>query len=191
MLVDLDVLCRNIKMPLKVPTLSCCFSQLEILTLRLPMHKPHDIAQSNFPKMLELKKLTVHYSANLDESLLDLTTFMRISPNLEEFVLMIKWPSVSSWGSREVKKGTPFPHQHIKVFKYKGYYGHCSDLELVMFILENCVGLQEIMIDPALPLPFLHEPLEPEELEYEQVGRSNAKQQLEPIIPPHITLVIR
>ncbi|CAH9121472.1 unnamed protein product [Cuscuta epithymum] len=88
MLVDLDVLCRNIKMPLKVPTLSCCFSQLEILTLRLPMHKPHDIAQSNFPKMLELKKLTVHYSANLDESLLDLTTFMRISPNLEEFVLM-------------------------------------------------------------------------------------------------------
>ncbi|CAH9121474.1 unnamed protein product [Cuscuta epithymum] len=89
MLVDLDVLCRNIKMPLKVPTLSCCFSQLEILTLRLPMHKPHDIAQSNFPKMLELKKLTVHYSANLDESLLDLTTFMRISPNLEEFVLMV------------------------------------------------------------------------------------------------------
>ncbi|CAH9134021.1 unnamed protein product [Cuscuta epithymum] len=190
MLVDLDILCWKIKTPLEVPTLRCCFSQLEILTLRLPMHKPHDIPWSNFPEMLELKKLTLHFVANLDESLLGLTTFIRISPYLEEFVFLIKWPVITSWGIRYLKKGTPFLHQHIKVFKYLGYYGHCSDLELVMFILENCVGLQEITIDPAMPSSFLHEPREPDELEYEQVGRSNAKQQLEPIIPPHITFAI-
>ncbi|CAH9115446.1 unnamed protein product [Cuscuta epithymum] len=191
MLVDLNILCMETKMPLKVLTLNCCFSQLEILTLRLLMHKAHDIVRSNFPEMLKLKKLTVDFSADLDESLLGLTTFIRISPNLEEFVLMIDWSEVSSWASREVNKGTPFPHQHIKVFKYLGYYGHCSDLEVVMFILENCVGLQEIIIDPAIPLVFLHEPREPDELDYEQVGRSNAKQQLEPIIPPHITFAIQ
>ncbi|CAH9115434.1 unnamed protein product [Cuscuta epithymum] len=191
MLVDLDIICQNVHMPLLVPALSCCFSQLEILTLRLPIHGADQIAQFNFPEMLQLKKLVVGFCANHDESLLGLMTFIRISPNLEEFVLMITWGGRSSWASREVNKGTPFPHQHLKVFQYLGYYGRCSDMEVVMFILENCVGLQQIIIDPSVPLAYLHAPPDLGELEQDEAGRSYAKQQLEPIIPPHISFAIR
>ncbi|CAH9072555.1 unnamed protein product [Cuscuta europaea] len=141
--------------------------------------------------MLELKKLVVDFTASHDGSILGLMTFIRISPNLEEFVLMINYGGKMAWASREVNKGTPFPHQHLKVFQYLGYYGRCSDMEVVMFILENCVGLQQIIIDPAMPLEWLHTPLDPDELEQEEVCRSYAKQQLEPIIPPHITFAIR
>ncbi|CAH9133168.1 unnamed protein product [Cuscuta epithymum] len=80
------------------------------------------------------------------------------------------------WASREVNNGTPFPHQHFKVFQYLGYYGRCNDLEAVMFILENCVGLQQIINDPAMQLGLLHIPLDPDELEQEEGCRSYAKQ---------------
>ncbi|CAH9091105.1 unnamed protein product [Cuscuta epithymum] len=191
-LVDLAITCQKRHMPLLVPALSCCFSQLEILTLRLPWgYKDHDIARFNFPELLELKKLVVDFTPERDASVLGLMTFMRISPNLEEFLLMIGYNGTLSCASREVNKGTPFPHQHLKVFQYLGYYGRCSDMEVVMFIVENCVGLQQIIIDPSMPLELLHTPLDPDELEREEVCRSYAKQQLEPIVPPHITLAIR
>ncbi|CAH9133169.1 unnamed protein product [Cuscuta epithymum] len=194
MLVNLNISCNEAHIPLLVPALSCCFAQLEILTLRLLVYEASDIGRFNFPEMPKLKKLVLSYGGGAgdhDESLLGLMTFIRISPKLEEFVLMILWGAKISWASREVNKGAPFLHQHLKVFQYSGYYGRCIDLEVVMFILENCVGLQQIIIDPSVPSIFLHEPPDPSELEQEEVGRSYAKQHLKPIIPPHITLAIR
>ncbi|CAH9131085.1 unnamed protein product [Cuscuta epithymum] len=191
MLVDLNISCREAHIPLLVPTLSCCFSQLEILTLRLPIYEVYDIVRFNFPEMVELKKVVVSYAGNHDESLLGLMTFIRISPKLEEFVLKNRWCDGLSRARRELNKGAPFRHQNLKVFQYLGYYGRCSDMEVVVFILENCIGLQQIIIDPTVQTDFLHEPLDPGELEQEEVGRSYAKEQLKPIIPPHIQFVIR
>ncbi|CAH9108758.1 unnamed protein product, partial [Cuscuta europaea] len=99
-----------------------------------------------------LKKLVVVFYTTRDEILVGLMAFIRISPNLEELVLKVTLFSDLSLGRRRINKGTPFPHQHLKVLKYLGYYGHGSDLELVKSILE---------------LDLLHGPPDPAESEYE------------------------
>ncbi|CAH9049964.1 unnamed protein product [Cuscuta epithymum] len=190
MLVDLDILCRREKIPLLAPALFCCFSQLKILTLRLQTYKACAIVWFKFPEMHGLKKLVVILRTTYDETLIGLMTFIRISPNLEELVLKVTLFSGLALGRREVNEGTPFPHQHLKVLKYLGYHGHGSDLDVVKFISENCVRLQQIIIGTAKPLDLSHRPPHPANSKYEQVRRSYAKQQLEPIILPHITFTI-
>lgn len=83
------------------------------------------------------------------------------------------------------------PHHHLKVMKYCGYYGMASDVQLVSYILENCVALQKLIIDPAISKSRRLSIGSAEyKLKYEKTGRENAKQQLEALVPRHIELVI-
>ncbi|CAH9091756.1 unnamed protein product [Cuscuta epithymum] len=194
MLVDLHIRCAKVEIPLLVPALCCCVSQLEILSLFLEMHRAHHIVMLNFPDMPKLKRLDLSFQANRkarDESVLKLTSLIRKFPILEEFVLEIIWFGCYTWTGREVTKVTQFPHQHLKVFKYLGYDGHSSDSDAVMFILENCVVLQEIIIDPICPPYPWHAPLGKRELEAAQMVRSCAKQLFEPRVSEHVRLIIQ
>lgn len=70
-------------------------------------------------------------------------------------------------------------------------YGMASDVQLVSYILENCVALQKLIIDPAISKSRRLSIGSAEyKLEYEKTGRENAKQQLEALVPRHIELVI-
>ncbi|KAL8039126.1 hypothetical protein ABFX02_10G014700 [Erythranthe guttata] len=192
MLVDLTGSCDDDSISLRhlISTLSCCISQLESLNLNLVdrhvryVQEPDELR--NFPTMPKLKKLFIEYDDALgDESLIRLAALARASPHLEEFVFENTW--------QHPRKVTPyknavirFRHQHLKVFKFRGYYGHASDTDFVQYILENCVVLKKIIIRPCGVLICVKSG----ELKDEQIARENAKFGLEPLLPRRVKLVI-
>ncbi|KAK6120284.1 hypothetical protein DH2020_045975 [Rehmannia glutinosa] len=188
MLVELSV--SNGIDPIKylIPALACCISQLEILALQL--HNPLENKEDyKFPELPKLKKLVINYGvARRDESLIQLTPLIRASPYLEEFVFQVcLFYHIGS--DREFENTLSFPHQHLKMFKFCGYYGGTSDFELVRYILENCVALEKMIIDPHYQL-WGRVPLPRDKLDAEQTARKYAEQQLKGKLPQHIELVI-
>ncbi|KAL9153012.1 hypothetical protein ABFS82_10G020800 [Erythranthe guttata] len=179
-----------------LPTYSCCVSQLEILTLQLNSHRKLGLGMHltkvvlpTFPELTKLKKLVVSYWTDHDQSLMGLTPLIRASPNLQEFILEL-WMDDPSRSHRKVKNTTSqLPHHHLKVFKFCGYYGRSSDVELVRYILKNSVVLEKIIIDPFEPILRDFE-LCGEDLERIQIARGFAKQQLEARVPQRVELVI-
>ncbi|EYU41907.1 hypothetical protein MIMGU_mgv1a0231981mg, partial [Erythranthe guttata] len=67
-------------------------------------------------------------------------------------------------------------------FKFCGYYGRTNEVELVLYIVENCVVLEKLIIDPS-GSSF------EDELNMERKARKNAKQQLAGQLPNHIELI--
>ncbi|KAL7136308.1 hypothetical protein ABFS83_10G021100 [Erythranthe nasuta] len=179
-----------------LPTYSCCISQLEILTLQLNSHRKLGLGMHltkvvlpTFPELTKLKKLVVSHWTDHDQSLMGLTPLIRASPNLQEFILEL-WMDDPSRSHRKVKNTTSqLPHHHLKVFKFCGYYGRSSDVELVRYILKNSVVLEKIIIDPFEPILRDFE-LCGEDLERIQIARGFAKQQLEARVPQRVELVI-
>lgn len=81
------------------------------------------------------------------------------------------------------------PHEHLKVVMFSGYYGSASDLELVRYILENCIVLEKLIIDPSSSFcPGPHALVDP--LDVERTARKTAKQNLEGQIPQRVELVV-
>ncbi|CAA0806849.1 Unknown protein [Striga hermonthica] len=172
-----------------VPALLCCLSQLEILTLNI-YQKQELLTTLNFPVMPKLRKLVVKkFLYGVDWSLLDLAHFINASPNLQEFELKQRWCGVKR-SNREIQKGVKqFPqHQHLNVFRFLGYYGCPSDLELVNYLVENCVALKELIVDAQRPDPLPY--VDHKKLKLVEKAKIYAKQQLEPLVPKHIRLFI-
>ncbi|CAA0833160.1 Unknown protein [Striga hermonthica] len=186
-----DSLCHSMYAKRLISTLRCRLSQLEILTLNIYCHKGL-LSMIKFPVMPKLKKLVIMESlGRVDSSLLGLAHFISASPNLQEFELKQSWfkPDMSN---NEIQKGLKhLPlHQHLNVFRFLGYYGCPSDVELVIYLLENCVALKEIIVDTKTQLRVAYEPLDSEQLEWAEIAKGYAKQQLEPLVPNHISLFI-
>ncbi|KAL7136223.1 hypothetical protein ABFS83_10G015200 [Erythranthe nasuta] len=192
MLVELTGICDDDSISLRhlISTLSCCISQLESLNLHLVdqyvRHGQETDELCNFPEMPKLKKLFIEYDDTLgDKSLIRLAALARASPHLEEFFFENEW--------RQLRKVRPFvngvirfQHQHLKVFKFSGYYGRASDIDFVQYILENFVVLEKIIIRPCV----VASRVEPDRLKRKQIAREKAKRNLEPLLPPHVALVI-
>ncbi|CAA0807403.1 Unknown protein [Striga hermonthica] len=174
-----------------IPTLLCCLSQLEILTLNIGNRKEL-LWMIKFPMMPKLKKLVIIEALHgVDSSLLGLSHFISASPNLREFEIQQRWSMVER-SNNEIQKGLKhFPlHQHLNVFRFLGYYGCPSDVELVNYLLENCVALKEIIVDTQNPRRMAYEPLDTEQLKLAEIAKVYAKQQLEPLVPKHISLFL-
>lgn len=83
--------------------------------------------------------------------------------------------------AKEVKNVVKSPHHHLKIVKFSGFYGRTNDREMVSYILENCVVLSKLIIDPKRERPC-------NTSDVEQFARNNANQQLQ--VPAHVELVI-
>ncbi|KAL7095325.1 hypothetical protein ACP275_10G017100 [Erythranthe tilingii] len=184
MLVDISISCEdgNLSIQHLFCLLSCCISQLQTLCLTLKRREGRGEIDE-LPKMPKLKKLVVVYRASGHENLNRLAAFIRASPNLVEFELQFKWFDALSRRDREVKDAIKILHHHLKVFKFCGYYGATNDVELLSYILGNCVVLEKIIIDPYFIWSC-------DKLQVEETARNNAKQKLAPQVPQHIELVI-
>ncbi|EYU18208.1 hypothetical protein MIMGU_mgv1a024413mg, partial [Erythranthe guttata] len=188
MLVDVSINCGDCDESVKslLSTLSCCISQLEILSLIMYKRRyvyEEPVGLCKFTEMPKLKKLVINYSARGHENLVWLTALMRASPFLEEFVLNYGWYKLAR-KNREVTDPMRCPHHNLKVFKFSGYYGRSSDAELLGYILENCVVLEKIIIDSS----SARSPIT-DKYDVERTARNNAKRQLEPKVPHHVELV--
>ncbi|EYU26413.1 hypothetical protein MIMGU_mgv1a006946mg [Erythranthe guttata] len=149
--------------------LACCIPQLQTLCLTLYNcgygwigHVKEIDEICELPVMPKLNKLVIEYIANGDESL-------------------FKWCRIPR-KDRKTKAATTIrsPHNHLKVFKFRGYYGCTNDVELLSYVLENCAVLEKIIIDP-------NDGIHPKE---EYIPRKVIKQKLEPQVPQRIELVI-
>ncbi|KAL7095318.1 hypothetical protein ACP275_10G016400 [Erythranthe tilingii] len=166
-----------------------CVSQLKILRLRMAALRETS-KPCIFPQLPKLKKLEIEYWARGVENLINMTAVVRASPYLEEFVFKFKWDDLRSRDrlvkdviSFPVKDEISFPHNHLKVFKFCGYYGRTNEVELVRYIVDNFVVLEKLIIDPS-GSNFEHK------LNMERKARKNAKQQLAGQLPNHIELIV-
>ncbi|CAA0807420.1 Unknown protein [Striga hermonthica] len=174
-----------------ISTLHCCLSQLEILTLDI-CRRRELLWKIKFPMMPKLKKLVIIEGlCGVDSSLLGLANFISASPKLQEFEIQQMWFNVER-SNNEIQKGLKhLPlHQHLKVIRFLGYYGCPSDVELVNYLLENCVALKEIFVDTRSQLHEEGYPLDSEQIKLAEIAKVYAKQQLEPLVPNHISLFI-
>ncbi|GER36880.1 F-box family protein [Striga asiatica] len=172
-----------------ISTLRCRLSQLEILTLNIYCNKEL-LPMLKFPMMPKLKKLVIMEGlGRMDTSLLGLAHIISASPNLQEFEIQQRWLKADERSNNEIQKGLKhFPlHQHLNVFRFLGYYGCPSDVELVNYLLENCVALKEIIVDTQTQLRVAYQPVDPEQLELAEIAKGYAKQQLEPLVPNHVS----
>ncbi|XP_012840086.1 PREDICTED: F-box protein At5g03100-like [Erythranthe guttata] len=165
-LVDVSITCKDNNVSLKslLSVFSCCISRLE--TLHIMLVSCHDIRKKTdelckFAEMTGLKKLVVeHYSFD-DESLSRLAFLIRISPNLEEFVLKsrgfdgfaVRMPR-RVYDDDDNDDDIWCRHEHLKVFEFCGYNGRTCDDALVECILKNCIVLEKIIIDPCIEYSY-------------------------------------
>ncbi|KAL8039158.1 hypothetical protein ABFX02_10G016800 [Erythranthe guttata] len=190
MLTEVSLRCDSCSISIKrvFSQLSCCISQLKVLCLELiclqySIEQPIELCE--FPEMPKLNKLVIKCCATGDESLVRLTAFMRAFPYLEEFVLKYEWYRFPREDKVMKDAIVRSPHNHLKVFKFRGYYGRTIDAELISYILENCVVLGKIIIDPSGAISP-----ETDELDVEYTARKNAKEHIEPHVPHHVQLVV-
>ncbi|XP_062169845.1 F-box/LRR-repeat protein At3g58900-like isoform X2 [Alnus glutinosa] len=84
----------------------------------------------------------------------------------------IKW--YQSKGGRKVQKAPKCPHHCLKLVEFVGFTGQIIDVEYAMFLIENAVELEKVIIDPRCPL-MVGSPWEYNEIEEIQAARECAK----------------
>ena len=90
---------------------------------------------------------------------------------------------------RKIKRATKHPHKHREVVEIVGYYGHTSDVELVVYFIDNAKALHKIIIDPRYQV-LERTPIGNIQLKKEKAARDCAKKQLEQRTPEGVELVI-
>ncbi|XP_071713374.1 F-box/FBD/LRR-repeat protein At5g22700-like [Rutidosis leptorrhynchoides] len=166
-----------------------CLSCLKVLFLDIDV-PPEGLNVNAIPKMPNLNKLYLTIGAEEDDSLLELTSIAQACPRLETLVFSLHWLSPIK-RRRKVRRVAAHQHAHLKLLEIVGYYGRISDLELAMYVIENAVALEKIVIDPVChasgeDLNFTEDDFLKRQLE----ARSHAKSQLTPKLPRGVELVI-
>ncbi|KAL8039234.1 hypothetical protein ABFX02_10G021600 [Erythranthe guttata] len=188
MLEELSVVCGYGEYYAEKLLRSSSISQLESLTLMLNNLKG-STELSKCPELPRLKKLEIEYWTRGEGSLMELTCLIRASPNLQEFVLKFDWYDISR-SYKEVESSVRFPHEHLKVVRFCGYYGRSSDYEFIRYFIDNCVVLERVIIDPHELVYIPNVPKKPGTVAEEITARNYAKRQLESQVPAHIDLLI-
>lgn len=124
-------------------------SQIETLGLEMYLQGNHEI---QVPQLTNLEHLIVKIFD--DERLLGLTSLLEAAPSLRKFTLELR-PYRSlvirrrSLMVRRPKVLKPRrPHRCLKDVEMFGFVGGASDLEIVMYLLQNTINLEKIVIDP-------------------------------------------
>lgn len=70
------------------------------------------------------------------------------------YVLQIKWRTIPRF-EKQLQKLKKCPHQCLKVVKLCGFVGYANEIELAMYLIENAMELEKIIIEPNKEkLPF-------------------------------------
>ncbi|KAL7083891.1 hypothetical protein ACP275_14G189600 [Erythranthe tilingii] len=185
MLVEIRTQCRDDDVCLGhlFSTLSSS-SRLETLCLTLfqsrGMHELHNL--SLLPK---LKKMVIDYTEEGRGNIFRLSDLIRASPFLEEFVLKYRCAYIPRTDNEVEDAIVSSPHHHLKVVEFSGGFGRTNHLRFVDYILENCVVLEKVIVDPCSGTLNLML----DSINFQENVRKKAKQQLEARVPHHVELV--
>ncbi|BBN68314.1 F-box family protein [Prunus dulcis] len=101
-----------------------------------------------FPILPNLKHLELTVEGDYKLSLSQLSSFMKASPYLQRLALKLRfWENPFNEG-RKIKKAVKWPHHYIKVVEVFGYCDRTNVVEHVMFLMENVVALEKLVIVP-------------------------------------------
>ncbi|KAL8053401.1 hypothetical protein ABFX02_05G068400 [Erythranthe guttata] len=180
---------------------ACCGFQLEILTVEMKSFE-----ETFLPTILQLPKLKKLVVFVMGDELFDsrnrypsdtgLTNLMKAAPNLREFVLNMQYPdtlmfnfirydNIQRFSHRHHLQVQSFIHQQLKVFKFCGYCGVPNQVEVLKNVIEKCVALEKVIIEPRYDRLYSSEPIYTEEFIKEQVVKRLKEQ-----VPQQIELVI-
>ncbi|KAL6295955.1 hypothetical protein ACE6H2_004097 [Prunus campanulata] len=122
-----------------------CHPQLEVLTLNTCL-----IHQGNytFPGLKILKHLEVKIATDEDCCLLQLASFIQASPELQKLVLELTGVVRPEHGIG-IKEAANCSHNSLRVVKVRDYRGRPGDLKLIMYLIENAVKLEKIVMHPS------------------------------------------
>ncbi|PQP99268.1 uncharacterized protein Pyn_27488 [Prunus yedoensis var. nudiflora] len=132
-----------------------CHPQLEVLTLNTCL-----IHQENytFPGLEILKHLEVKIATDEDCCLLQLPSFIKASPELQKLVLekssrilngISVLVAVDRCGEIGIKEAANCSHNSLRVVKVRDYRGRAGDLKVIMYLIENAVKLEKIVMHPS------------------------------------------
>ncbi|GLT63985.1 hypothetical protein SLA2020_365060 [Shorea laevis] len=126
---------------------SSYFLQLRTLILELGLiYERMEFLE--FPILINLKELELTALASGSASLLDFSSLISAAPVLYRFALKLNW---SKPVRRKVQKFPKCPHHGLKLVELVGFVGKIIDMEFAMYLIENAVALEKIIIDPRNP----------------------------------------
>ncbi|KAK8704336.1 hypothetical protein V6N13_047963 [Hibiscus sabdariffa] len=101
-----------------------------------------------YPLMNQLRQMELRICADNVDSLLFLSSWIKACPSLHRFTLDFEWGC--SILSRKIKKSRTSVHHSLKLVEITGFVGESVDTELCMFLIENAIELDKIVITPSV-----------------------------------------
>ncbi|XP_060667911.1 F-box/FBD/LRR-repeat protein At4g26340-like [Ziziphus jujuba] len=126
--------------------LSSCLSQLQILHLDLSIYK--HLRNVVYPVLSNLKQLKLIFGAtkNLTSLLSVIISFLNASPRLQRLELMMLSQKYYDQMRRFKIEPTNCPLKEVEIL---GYSGSPTHDQLIMYLAENLVALQKIIVHPS------------------------------------------
>ncbi|KAL5707686.1 hypothetical protein ACHQM5_018557 [Ranunculus cassubicifolius] len=125
-----------------VTKLSSDLPQLQMLFLDGPAPQENMIPRQ-LPMFKNLKKLGMHVSGFREESLWGFIHLLHASPCLHMLELHLSTPD------EYIKQKRPLDvaHLHLKEIVVSGFQGDSHEIELMRYLLSNCVALKKVTLD--------------------------------------------
>ncbi|XP_038712597.1 putative FBD-associated F-box protein At5g22720 isoform X2 [Tripterygium wilfordii] len=128
------------------PELSNFAFQLVTLNLFV-LHLEEKVKRRKFPLLAHLKNFELRVYGSEFESLLTFAPLIEAAPSLVRFALDFYWYG-KTVEKRKRKKIPKCLHYCLKEVELAGFVGQTIDMELAIYLLENAIALEKIIVDP-------------------------------------------
>uniref|UniRef100_A0A5B7C2J8 F-box domain-containing protein n=1 Tax=Davidia involucrata TaxID=16924 RepID=A0A5B7C2J8_DAVIN len=119
--------------------------QLQILSLVLTTHEVLPIP-ANITRFNSLRHLELFVVLSFDFNLLSLTSILNASPVLQKFHLALA--TGRSRGLIQKREYSRHVHFQLKEVKINGFFGRSNEMELALYLLDNAVSLERMILSP-------------------------------------------
>ncbi|XP_038711468.1 uncharacterized protein LOC120005740 [Tripterygium wilfordii] len=120
----------------------------QLVTLKLVvMHLEVKKKPRKFPLLAHLKNFELSAYGSEDESLLAFAPLIEAAPSLVRFALDFHWFE-DTRRKRKQKKIPKCLHHCLKEVELAGFVGQAIDMEFAIYLFENAIALEKIIIDP-------------------------------------------
>ncbi|OMO75622.1 hypothetical protein COLO4_25985 [Corchorus olitorius] len=154
------------------------FSQLRKLALSTTSSSSitrDDIERSEHPILSQLKQLELNVIAFDDDDFLHYCPLIEACTSLNTLALQLTISNCKDTTTREVRRRNKCLHPSLRVVQVTGFVGQTADTELCIYLIENAIMLDKIIIDPC-HLAYRGTPHEEDFIEMVKQGRECAEQ---------------
>ncbi|OMO75620.1 hypothetical protein COLO4_25983 [Corchorus olitorius] len=134
-----------------------------------------EIGWSEHPILSQLKQLELNVVASDNEDILHCCPLIEACTSLNRLALQLTMELSDCKDTREVRRRNKCLHPSLRVVQVTGFVGQTADTELCIYLMENAIMLDKIIIDPC-HLAFRGTPYEDDHIEMVKQGRECAEQ---------------